>query len=166
MESKIEKNQISFHGVLDENTNVETLARTFNLLENKTNIEMDFSSVLYANSVGILNWLKILEKIDFSITYINAPYWLIKQFNMIPQLLDGKHTVKSIHIPFFCNDLNHELNKTYIIGEDIPIMDSYADFELQAITHNGHEYLPEVVPADYLEFISQNIQIFRGNKSA
>ena len=50
---------MEFSGVLDENSNHEKIGSALNGIPQNLEIQLDFSKVLYANSIGIMTWLKL-----------------------------------------------------------------------------------------------------------
>ena len=104
MNARVLSNTLIFEGVLDEQTLPETLTDALNKLRSsglKSPVTVDFSSVKYANSTGIVTWLKFTVEANVAFKYVKAPIWLVNQFNSIKDYLENGSFVESLDVPFF-----------------------------------------------------------------
>lgn len=165
MQPTLLPNMICFEGDLDETVIIDDIVKAFDdFLENNsesTHISVDFSKVLYANSSGIIFWIKFLDKKNYSIKYVNCPLWLVNQFNMIMGFLNNNSFVESLQIPFFSETNNKSLSVLYYLKKDIPLLKSYSDFNLENKEIEGISFEPDIVEKQYFDFISKNIDTFQ-----
>lgn len=162
MDLKVEGHTLRFSGVLDETTDMEQARQAIIALgaSQGPEVYLDLSEVRRANSCGILSWLRLLRDVNLSFVYVNAPVWLIAQFNMISEFFVGRVRVESIQAPFYCPADDSSLSLTLFVGEDIPVRDDYEDFQFANRAIDGKEYEPDFDPAEYFSFIAANFQRF------
>ena len=72
---------------------------------------------------------------------------------MVSGFLKEGRNVRSVMIPFYSDQTNNEITKCFVIGEDIPYLDDYSEFEFENITQDGVVYEPEVDPTTLLAFL-------------
>ena len=165
MDSQIVGQTLKFTGILDEACKQDELVSLLEEARGNGNdeVEVDFSSTKYANSAGILVWIKVLEAYGYPIKYIQAPKWLVNQFNMVPQLINGKNSVQNIEIPFYNSETDKEICLFYAIGREIPIQENYDGFVVKSVNEDGLEFLPDIIPEKYFSFISKNEELFNAD---
>src|SRR5665213_2067057 len=104
MKAHVSQCALSFEGILDEETSKDELAVAIEKLKKlgiTPPVILDFVKVTYANSVGIAVWLKLAHELQVEFKYVNAPIWLVNQFNMISSYFAGGSFVQSVQVPFF-----------------------------------------------------------------
>ncbi|KAB8028052.1 hypothetical protein [Fluviispira multicolorata] len=164
MEVVVNNTTVEFSGLLNEESSVDLIKQGLEqAIKNsaaKKEVNLDFSKVKRANSCGILAWYKILENFDCSFIYVNAPRWLVEQFN-ISDFLSEKTTVSSIYANFYCpsNDTHEVLLLN--IGKEIPILDNYDEFNLVLKNKEGFDLEIDFEPSEYFYFISSNPKRFK-----
>jgi hypothetical protein len=165
MQVEIREDTVFLKGFLDESVNFENLKNT--LLKTQSSLskgylKINFSEVRMANSVGILNWLNIMESLnDVSVCYSMAPKWLIGQINMVPQFMRNKAVVESFEVPFYCEEKDTETIQLFVVGRDIIIKkEAYTVEDFNPIVKGEDEYLIDVLPKNYFRFINDNFQYF------
>ncbi|WP_186647741.1 hypothetical protein [Fluviispira vulneris] len=164
MEVVVNNTTVEFSGLLNEESSVELikqgLEQAVKNSASKKEVNLDFSKVKRANSCGILAWYKILDTFDCTFVYINAPRWLVEQFN-ISDFLSDKTRVQSIYANFYCpsNDTHEVLLLT--LGNEIPILDNYDEFNLVLKNKDGLDLEIDFEPSEYFYFISSNPQRFK-----
>lgn len=167
MEIKLKQNTLCFKGILDESVTVDSLTdwfeKTFSESGSK-DVSVDFTSVKYANSAGILAWIKALTSFGRPIVYLSAPTWLVLQFNMVPQLINNENSVVKIQVPFYNTQTEEEKVFDYTIGKEIPILDSYDKFDIDSKEINGETFVPDFIPERYFDFIVKNKNVFKQNR--
>lgn len=153
-------NLIIFEGILDENSNLDVVENHFKNHHSGEPICVDFSKVRFGNSIGIVKWLRVLLNHNMRIDYINAPIWLVKQFNMISTFLEKGDWVSSLYIPYYCADTDEELLVKMDIGKDIPILKNYSSFKLEDRDVDQKTFEPDIAPSLYFDFIAKNYETF------
>ena len=154
MEWNIEGNKVNFHGKLTETSDVKKFTEDMSKVSSNTGFQFDFSAVQFANSMGISQLMRFLQEFKGDIEYINAPIWLVNAINVIPQLTCGRFKTKSIQVPYYSEETNEDLTVTLEVGKDIPVKESYKGFELQKIEKDGDTFIADIIPENYLSFIS------------
>lgn len=152
-----------FEGILDEDVQQSTLINAFAKLKASgltPPLVLDFSKVEYANSAGILTWVKFLREINVACRYVNAPIWLIHQMNMIDDFLKNGSTVYSFQAPYFCPETQESKSLLLVVGKDIPVQKDYAGFAAPNRSEGGKVYECDFIPERYLSFISGNYEQF------
>lgn len=157
-------NALIFEGQLDEMTSISHLVEAFEAIKRqgfKEPLILDLSNVSRGNSAGILTWLRFLKQIKTKSKYVNAPLWLVGQFNMITGYFEAESYVEGFQAPLF--DPVSETSKvvTLKVGLDVPVLESYSDFSMNNTKIDGVEYEVDFVPEQYFSFISENFQIFK-----
>jgi hypothetical protein len=157
MQSDLSGATIVFKGVLDENasmTSVRGLVEKALANSSDGAVRLDFGNVKRANSIGILAWAKFVDSTAFRFVYVNAPKWLVEQFNLCGLLkTDGK--VESFQAPFYnCDNDKHE-DVTLVVGKDVPVQDDYSSFEIVCTAADGTKLEADFEPAEYLNFLSR-----------
>jgi ABC-type transporter Mla MlaB component len=164
MEVTFEQGILKLEGSLDESISTELFQKVIEELKTQASgeaIPLDFSKVLRANSAGILTFLRVLKGANLRFKYINTPVWLVEQFSMINQFLENSSYVESLQVPYFCEDDDSEELLTFELGKEIPLLESYSDFELESRMINNKEYEPDVSPERYFAFIAQQLPAFK-----
>ena len=159
MKYEIDDNSLKFIGELDETCPLEDLRPAVHQLNQEFPeqvVHVDFSKVSRANSLGIVTWLKLLQEMNFTVSYVNCPPWLVTQFNLLDTaFFKDKTLIESIYIPFYCEELDHEERFLFHIGKDIPIQSSYDQFELTDRLIDGHKYVPDITYRLYFAFLTR-----------
>jgi ABC-type transporter Mla MlaB component len=157
-------NVILFEGVLDENTSLSELEASFLKMKSTSGgqpIALDFSKVLRANSSGILVWLRFLNKANYQFKYLNAPVWLVGQFNMISGHFRGGGFVESFQAPFFAPRTQASKNLTLVVGKDLPLQKDYSNFKIPNRAIDGENFEIDFDPDQYFHFLSENYEAFK-----
>lgn len=172
MTFKIDKGTLYFEGVLDETCSFKGLQKELsNGLELKTSsdsadyVSIDLSGVKRANSTGIVVWLDFIKKTQAKFRYVKAPIWLVGQFNMIRGFFENGSYVESLQVPFYCSEEDLVEAVFLKIGEDIPILEDYTNFQLENRIIGGKEFEPDVEPNQYFSFICHNLETFKARFS-
>ena len=158
MESRVEGNAVVFEGVLNEKSNFLQIEKSIDELSSSLGdeeaVKLDFSAVSGGNSTGISNWLKIQSAIQGSIDFVNTPFWLVLQMNMIEEFTDGNVVVSSVIVPFYApekdlhQDLKMEIGKDIVISED-------EDVKVDGREIDGNYYEPDFEPYDTFSFLQR-----------
>jgi ABC-type transporter Mla MlaB component len=156
-------NTMIFEGVLDENTLLSDLESALSKISgvSKGNyINVDLSKVHRANSSGILVWLKFLNRAGYRFKYINAPVWLVEQFNIISGYFAKGSVVESFQAPFYSPKSQKSINVNLMIGKDVPLLRDYRNYSVPSREFNGETYEADFAPAQYFNFLSLNYDNF------
>lgn len=164
MKISVLPNTLVFEGIMDEETSITDLNTAMTKLTSggvKPPVTVDFSAVPYANSIAVVVWLKFIIAAKVMFKYVNAPVWLVNQFNMIGGYFESASFVESLQTPFFCPKTQESRSITIHLGKDIPILKDYTGFEFPVIELEGKEYEMDVSPPRYFSFISENYDLFK-----
>lgn len=157
-------NTIAFEGVLDEGVAIEKLEAPLMKLKKEKNaqaVAVDFSKVSYANSAGIVVWLKAIYGAGVAIKYVNAPVWLVNQFNMIRGYFENGSFVESILAPYYAPKTQDSRNFTLKIGQDVPVLEDYSGFKLSNRVDDGKSYEIDFDPEQFFSFVAENFKTFK-----
>jgi hypothetical protein len=157
-------NSLIFDGILDEETSLDVLLGGFEKLKKagmNPPVNLDFSKVTYANSAGVVIWLKFIHQSGVPFKYVNAPVWLVNQFNMISDYFGNGSFVESIDAPFFAPKSQESRVFTLKLGTDVPVLDDYTTLRIPNKTADGKIFEIDFTPERYLSFISENYEMFK-----
>jgi ABC-type transporter Mla MlaB component len=166
MKSSVLPNTIIFEGVLDEETKMPELMAAYEKLKAagvSPPVTLDFSQVTYANSTGIVVWLKFMQEVKTVFKYVNAPVWLVSQFNSIRGFLDHNSFVESFQAPYFAPKSQDSKAICLAIGKDVPVLKDYSEFNFANRAIQGKVYEIDFDPTQYLSFIADNFEAFKEN---
>ncbi len=164
MKAAVLPNTLAFDGILDEVSSFNHLVEAFEKLKQtgmKPPVNLDFSKVSYANSAGIVTWLKFTQAAKISFKYINAPIWLVNQFNMIRDYFQNGSYAESIEAPYFSPATQESRAFTLQLGKDIPLLNDYTNFVMPNRNVSGRVYEIDFSPELYFSFISENYSMFK-----
>lgn len=167
MKVRILPNALLFDGVIDESVVFADFEIPIKKLRESVApsepIGVDFSKVPYANSAGIVVWLKVVYGSDTRFKYINAPVWLVNQFNMIKGYFENGSYVESLQAPFFAPKTQDSVTFTLALGKDLPILKDYSKYAVPERSDEGKTFEIDFVPEQFFSFIVENYEIFRKN---
>lgn len=149
---------LSLSGSLDDRTTADDLAQIIDLSRIKTGpVEIEVGGLKRGNSIGMLEWEKFAAQFKFAHYYSNSPFWLVNYFNMISSFFQNDQvSVLSIYAPFVCEDDESSENLLLTLGKEIPILESYQNFEVPDFKKNNKIYSPDFDARRYLVFIARN----------
>lgn len=99
---KESKKIILLRGIIDEDTTFDQFAKLGSPLS------FNFKGVTSINSCGVRTWVNFVKSVpDIEVTFEECPPLIVRQMNMVPSFL-GHGTVKSVYIPYVCDDCEHE----------------------------------------------------------
>jgi hypothetical protein len=117
-------------------------------------LKLDLSGVAHANSLGIRNWLTAIAQIGGPLCYVRMPIWLVAQFNMIRAFTATDVYVESLYAPFYCSQTKEEMLRLLYVTTDVPLLESYEDFEFPSIEDNNFIWEPDFDPAEHFSFLT------------
>ncbi|MGZ3722000.1 MAG: hypothetical protein ACXVA9_03655 [Bdellovibrionales bacterium] len=164
MKAHVLPNTLVFDGILDEETSMDELIGAFEKLKKAgitPPVSLDFSKVTYANSAGIVVWLKFSRHAATAFKYVNAPVWLVNQFNMINNYFEGGSFVQSLQVPYYAPKTQDSRVFTLELGKDIPLKENYTGLALPNRQFDGKLYEIDISPERYFHFISENFPKFK-----
>ena len=153
-----------FQGTLDERCELESLQKSLSQVRkagDRKTVTVDLSQVKYANSVGILTWLKFVQSAPCGFRYVNAPAWLVKQFNMMTGYFINGGFVASFQAPFFNSQTEESVMLTLTVGADVELRPDYGDYQLPNADLRGKHLEPDFDPGQYFSFLAENCEPFR-----
>ena len=152
---------IEFSGDLDENSDLTKLPEDILAWMQKSDshaVVVNFEKVERSNSVGLMEWINVLNKLGKPFHYVKTPWWLIQQINMNPDFLSSGSKVVSFLAPFVNMEREDEqVQFLLVVGKDVEIRDDYEGFSLNRVESDGVEFEPDFEPEDYLYFISDYV---------
>ena len=81
---------------------------------------IDLKEVSSINSVGIRAWIMWFGNHEAShFIFVNCPKALVMQMNMVEGFLPAKNEVRSLEVPFFCEDCDKEVEVMFFVGKEI-----------------------------------------------
>lgn len=162
MQVRNEGSTVIFSGILNEHVDLNATEsviyvahRTLN--EASGTVFLDFSQVSRANSSGLLQWLRLMKKIQLPMCYVRAPVWLVEQFNMIDEFFDGQVTVESIYAHFYCPETDSNETRLLTLGVDVPILENYRTFRVTVPSNENAELEPDFDERSYFHFILRHL---------
>jgi hypothetical protein len=164
MTANILPNTLALEGVLDEEVNLDHLFEFLNQLKTRgltPPVSLDFSKVPYANSSGIVTWLKFTRDAKICFKYVNAPVWLVNRFNMVKGYFPHDSFVDSFCVPYYAPKTQESCTFTLRLGKDIPILNDYSNFKIPNRIVDGKEYEIDFMPEKYLSFVVDNFSSFK-----
>jgi hypothetical protein len=163
MKVNIVDGRFIFEGVMDEGFSPSALEQALQAaLEGRLAppFALDFSQVSRANSNGILIFLRFLAKAEHQFKYVNAPEWLVNQFNLISGYFVNNSYVESLFAPYFSAKNGKYIQKLLVIGKDIPLLEDYSKMALPELEIDGLNFEIDFYPEQYFQFISENLESF------
>jgi hypothetical protein len=126
-------------------------------------VELDFSEVPKANSVGLLKWVRILSELapkQIRLIYVDAPAWMVEQFGMIDEFFTGEVTVSSFFGRFYCPSEDIIVMKKLTLGQDIPLLQNYETFDI-VLKGEDQRLEPDFEVPVYLSFLAKHYDKFK-----
>jgi hypothetical protein len=144
---------VRFSGILNEESDLEKVKAQLEPFHNQ-NVRVSFAEVVRANSCGITSWLRLVRDLDLAITYVEAPVWLVEQFNISPFFL-RKAYVESFCAPFFDPSTGNQSMQLVTVGQDIRPSDVHSeDTFAQPLAPHLDGLEPDFDPTEYLHFLT------------
>lgn len=159
LDIKIVKNEIILSGLLNEQIDGDQLAsalKTARSNSDKQVIIANFDQVSRCNSIGILIWLRAISTITSEIVYRNCPVHLTEQFSSVTQFIGRNCRVESFYVRYHCPEADEFMVRKLIVGEDVPLLPNYGDFEIPNLVIGDKIFEPDFIPADYFSFLSNS----------
>ena len=162
MRVKREGEIVNLEGILNEHVDLQSVENEIAAAAQAATAKngeaiLDLSKVQRANSSGLLQWLRMTKRLNIPLCYINAPVWLVEQFNMIDEFFDGQVRVESIFANFYCTETDNIENHLLKLGIDVPIQEQYKDFQFKVISQQGKTLEPDFDERSYFHFIAKHL---------
>lgn len=83
-------------------------------------VEIDLSQVTSINSVGIREWMSLLDTLstDSFLKLSHCPRPIVEQMNILDGFVPEKCEIKSFYVPYFCESCNKEWLIEFINGKN------------------------------------------------
>lgn len=131
MHVKFEDGTLYVEGTFTETDDFSELVSFFSRYENQHTsvpLDVDLSGVTRSNSVGLLEWLRLINDNTFPMRYVRAPVWMAEQFSLLKGLTPPRTTVHSFYAPFYDMRSEKHMQVLLEVGKDIPLLKSYESF--------------------------------------
>jgi hypothetical protein len=154
---RVEGNIIVFTGVLDEKVSKQDLLGSLSAVNGITGLQevaLDFSGVKSGNSMGIRSLYQFLSELDCIVDFHKVPAWLMEQFGMIKNMVKADWKISSVCLPYYNSENDSDRLEVLRVGIEIPVLDSYEDFESENILIDGLEYEPDYDAESVLNILS------------
>lgn len=165
MRIKVLSKLLYCEGNLDESTSPAQLNSSLLQIittEGEGPIIADLSNVSRANSSGVLTWLKFIRGANLQFKYVNAPVWLVGQFNIVTGYFEHHSFVESFFAPYYSESTRSSKNLLLKIGTDFLIQQQYpSTFKFPVRIVDDLEYEIDFDPGRYLKFIEKNYENFK-----
>jgi hypothetical protein len=154
---KVEKSTIFLSGEMNEDTDFDETLRMLKETHQATGerVRIDLSNVIRGNSVGIMNWIRYLYECQVPICYVNAPVWLVEQFNTINDFFRMDVSVESFFARFYSEADDDIYMRCLTVGVDIPLLDDYSDYELNMVDESGKAMEADFSTEMYFDFLRE-----------
>ena len=139
-----------FVGQIDEEAQFLTVA------DMPTEAIIDLGQVSSINSVGIRAWIMWFGQFaDTKFNFINCPKALVMQMNMVEGFLPAKNEVRSLQVPFFCEECDEEVDVMFTVGKEIQIVDGQVklEYDKSSICSDGSEPELDVSEVKFFRFL-------------
>ena len=157
---KFEGNVLFLSGVLDSQFPFAEVRR---LLEDKPKDEppifLDLSQIDRGNSLGMFEWIRLLQQMNLRFEYINTPVWLVEQFCSIDELLSPLIMVTSFFGLFACPADDSYETCLMEVGKEVPLLKDYSGFELKVASASGKTIEPDFVVEEYFSFLTVMLEM-------
>lgn len=127
-------------------------------------VTIDLSGVSAINSIGIRAWIRWFSSLGsgVSLEFIRCPKALVMQMNMVEGFLPANSQVKSMQVPFYCEDCDEEKDVMFEVGKEITIVGDQVklNYDKASICGGGCDPELDVSEVKYFRFL------FGGSKAA
>ena len=144
------KTQLKFCGLIDEEVQFPRPD------EWGSEVYIDLGEVKAINSVGIRAWILFFAELTQThFTFLNCPKSLVMQMNMVEGFLPQNSKVETMHVPFFCEDCDEEIEMIFEVGKEITVLDGEVkvDFDKTNICQSGCDPELDVSEAKFFRFL-------------
>lgn len=118
---------------------------------------IDLKEVSAINSVGIRSWIMWFGNFTGThFIFINCPKALVMQMNMVEGFLPEKSEVRSLEVPFFCEDCDQEKNVLFYVGKEILFENGQVklNFDRSTICKDGCDPELDVSEIKFFRFLT------------
>lgn len=140
-------NTLCFKGSIDEQA-------SFPHLDLPPVIEINCSEITSINSVGVKAWINYFQSLTeqgITATLVSCPPCIVEQTNLITNFI-GSHKLKSIKVPYICEDCNHEQLVEMNVEEIKAVSLNPEDVPCEKCS-NSAEF--DELPDEYFHFITR-----------
>ena len=156
LEIETQADTVLLSGSLNECCNLEHFdGLVFNVHQQTKchRVNLDFSNVKHANSCGLARWVAVAYNFSVPVAYVNAPIWLVEQFNILNELFKTDVIVRSFFANFYCPELDHNKTILLTVGKEIPLLPDYEKFEI-TLSIDGEDFEPDFEAESLLFFLA------------
>jgi hypothetical protein len=109
-------------------------------------VTIDLSGVSAINSIGIRSWIRWFSALGdgVAIEFIYCPKALVMQMNMVEGFLPAQAKVKSLQVPFYCEECDEEKDVMFEVGKHITIVGDQVKLNYDKATICGGGCDPEL----------------------
>ena len=120
----------------------------FNNIEKET-VKIDLSGIKRINSIGVLNWSKLVNNSNISIEYINCSTVIVEQFAIYTGFLGENSKVTSFYARYYCEVCKKEVDKLFNSSLLVEIKDELPKFYCKC----KHQLILDDIEEDYIKYI-------------
>jgi len=156
---KIEQNStqvtLSLVGEIDERANFKKIQ-----IPAAEHLFVDLSGVRLLNSAGLRSWVLWARDLSFPvITMIKCPSVVVHQMNVLDGFMPFKAVIKSIELPYICEECHHEERRWIERGKDFMEQTAEAPAWHKApeeikCPKCGEKSVLDVLPLRYFSFLT------------
>lgn len=93
-------------------------------------VYIDLNEVKAINSIGIRSWILFFnDLVKTHFIFLNCPKAIVMQMNMVEGFLPENSTVETMHVPFFCEDCDKEVDIIFEVGKEVRVEGDQIKFE-------------------------------------
>lgn len=144
------KTLLKFCGQIDEE------AAFPNVKDWGSSMYIDLGQVTAINSIGIRGWIMWFAQLEgVQMTFLNCPKALVMQMNMVEGFLPTQAQVKSLQVPFFCEECDEEVDVVFEVGKEIQVTADgvQLNYDKSKICKDGNEPELDVSEVKYFRFL-------------
>jgi len=119
-------------------------------------VYVDLKAVSSINSIGIRAWIMwFTEMPSAQLNFINCPKAVVMQMNMVEGFLPQGSQVKSLQVPFYCENCDEEKDIIFHVGKEILIQGGQVQlkYNKDSICGDGCEPELDVNESKYFRFL-------------
>lgn len=115
-------------------------------------VALDLKAVTRMNSLGIREFVDMIDHLATPIIYRNCPEHMVDQFNMLGEAFFPKHVEVESFYAAFVDREGERCQRILQVGSDVPLREDYDEFEFEE-TESCKDLELDFEPEDYFDFL-------------